>query len=202
MFNIKSRVLPVKGKCYLKGSNPNIKLYDSMLVIQQALSQCKKDSNFLDIGGKTDVKMGGAEKFKYTIFNIEDGNDISNCPEVPDNEFDITFSKNTLEHIRNIKEAMDEIYRITKPGGLTIHRTLFSWRYHPCLHDYWRFTHEGLKTLFEDVGFKTMICGYDISMRRWNIYGGIVGKLIDNVVIDWLGGWRENWIVFYIGKKL
>jgi len=35
----------------------------------------------------------------------------------PDNEFDLAFSISVLEHVKNPKKALQEIYRVIKPGG-------------------------------------------------------------------------------------
>jgi len=37
--------------------------------------------------------------------------------DFPDNEFDLVFSNSVLEHVRNPKKALQEIYRVIKPGG-------------------------------------------------------------------------------------
>lgn len=41
---------------------------------------------------------------------------ISNIP-YPDNYFDLVFSVSTLEHISELEQAVQEIRRVTKPGG-------------------------------------------------------------------------------------
>ena len=35
----------------------------------------------------------------------------------PDNEFDLVFSNSVLEHVKNPKKALQEMYRVIKPGG-------------------------------------------------------------------------------------
>lgn len=42
---------------------------------------------------------------------------------------------------------------------------------------------------------------FDLTQRRDDIRGFWANKL-DYVPIDDLGGWRENWGVYYIGKKI
>lgn len=44
-------------------------------------------------------------------------------PELPDNHFDMVFSISILEHIppENIKTACQDMFRMLKPGGCTVH---------------------------------------------------------------------------------
>ncbi len=113
--------------------------------------------------------------------------DICSCPEIPDESFDIVYSHNVFEHIKTPWTAAEECVRITKTGGLNIHITLFSYRYHESPVDCFRYTHTGLKTIFELSGnMEEVISGYkDITNRN---------KMKK-------GRWSENWLVIYIGKK-
>ena len=40
-----------------------------------------------------------------------------------DNEFDVIFSNQVIEHVKDCDFFMKEVYRILKPGGVTIHST-------------------------------------------------------------------------------
>lgn len=55
----------------------------------------------------------------------------------------------TLEHVKNVHKAMDEIYRILKPGSTVIMASVMKWVIHDHPHDYWRFTPEGFLLLLE-----------------------------------------------------
>lgn len=93
--------------------------------------------------------------------------------------------------------------RICKEGGLLICLAPFSWRYHPTPVDNFRYTHNGLKYLFERTGdVKTLLAGYDISNRRKNAKGGKISGGLDIVPTDDLGGWREHWLTIFIGEKI
>ena len=66
--------------------------------------------------------------------------DICDCPQIPDESYDIVFSTSVFEHIKEPWKAAKECVRITKKGGINVHLTLFSWRYHPVPVDcfvYW-----------------------------------------------------------------
>ena len=169
----------------------------------------KKDKplRFLDIGARNGVKadIAHAQGFDYHAIDINPQNsevitgDICNCPDIADNSFDIVFSLDVLEHVANPWEASKECIRITKPDGLIIHRTLFSYRYHPCPNDYWRFSSQGLEHLFIGTGkAKTILKGYDLRGRRRDRRGN---NLNSSPPVDYLGGFRENWQVLWIGRK-
>jgi SAM-dependent methyltransferase len=78
------------------------------------------------------------------------------CPSeklsVPDESFDVALSTQMLEHVRDPHASMSEIRRVLRPGGVALVSTHGVWPYHPVPNDYWRWTHEGLAALLEDVG--------------------------------------------------
>ncbi|MCW6037047.1 methyltransferase domain-containing protein [Spirulina subsalsa FACHB-351] len=65
-----------------------------------------------------------------------------------DNEFDYVVSDQVLEHIEgNPQQAIDESWRVLKPGGLAIHTTCFINPIHEYPGDFWRFTPQALTFL-------------------------------------------------------
>ncbi len=65
-----------------------------------------------------------------------------------DGEFDWVASGQVLEHIEgNPQQAIDESYRVLKPGGIAIHTTCFINPIHGCPKDFWRFAPEALQLL-------------------------------------------------------
>jgi SAM-dependent methyltransferase len=148
-----------------------------------------------------------APEWQYAVLDIEavglipDGlevviGDITNCPEIPDESYDVIVSVDVFEHVDRPWKAAAEISRLLKPGGLSYTSTLFSWRYHPVPIDYWRFTPPCLAFLFDQLD--TTFCDFDTTERRRDVRGR--GKR-DRVPIDALGGWRENWRVCHVGTK-
>ena len=178
------------------------KLIKELLV--EELSHGEK-MNFIDIGARDGVKTKLAVGYAYTGMDISPRSediifgDICNCPQIPDNTYDVVFSMDVFEHVKYPWKAAAESIRIAKPGGLIIHRTLFAYRYHPCPHDFWRFTSQGLEFLFVDSGkVTTVLKGYETRKRRRNHRGSTPNS---KPPIDWLGGFRENWQVLWIGRK-
>jgi SAM-dependent methyltransferase len=98
--------------------------------------------------------------------------DIHQMP-VPDASFHCAFCTGTLEHVRDPRQAVREIYRILKPGGLVHIDVPFIQGYHADPTDYWRFTLDGLRLLcepFEELDAGVHIgptCGLIWVAREW-----------------------------------
>tara|TARA_B100001248_G_C27397550_1_gene466770 strand:- start:4754 stop:5632 length:879 start_codon:yes stop_codon:yes gene_type:complete len=67
-----------------------------------------------------------------------------------DNSVDLIISQAVLEHTPKTAENVKEIYRVLKTGGLVYCEVPFMQTYHAHPHDYFRFTHAGLKDVFEN----------------------------------------------------
>lgn len=63
------------------------------------------------------------------------------------NTFDVVVMTRVLEHCYNPQKAINEVYRVLKPGGVAIYSAPFIYKYHASPHDYFRFTHEGFQVL-------------------------------------------------------
>lgn len=155
----------------------------------------------LEIGGRENPHREEFPGFEYLNLDLTETGpgvllgDITNCPEIPSGSFDVIISVDVFEHVKEPWKAAAEITRLLRPGGFTYHSTLFSWRYHPCPADYWRYTPDALMFLFRDL--ELVRCDFDAVERRRNL----LGKGRFRLTPDELGGWRENWRVFYAGVK-
>jgi SAM-dependent methyltransferase len=118
-----------------------------------------KDLTILDVAPET--HLGAKEHFKYSTIKTLDidsnsGADyIANLCEtntdiIPNNSFDIVICTEVLEHTNNPFNAVNELERITKPGGMVCVSTPFNFRIHGPLPDNWRFTIHGLRALFSN----------------------------------------------------
>jgi SAM-dependent methyltransferase len=160
-----------------------------------------KTGRILEIGGRANPYETWFPGFEYTILDLEETapgvihGDITDCPEIESASFDAVISVDVFEHIDRPWLAAPEIARILRPGGFTYHSTLFSWRYHPCPIDYWRYTPQALTFLFADLD--PMHADFDTVERRRNL----IGRGQHRLEPDAFGGWRENWRVFYAGIK-
>lgn len=68
---------------------------------------------------------------------------------VEDGSFDVVLCTQVLEHCDDPALAVRELRRVTAPGGRVLASTHGVQVYHPSPVDYWRWTHEGLRRLFE-----------------------------------------------------
>lgn len=176
-----------------------------LAVFHDAMARAKLTRGLvLEIGGRRNPLKEHFPGFDYHALDIADGfspdveviiADITRCPEIPSESYDAIFSIDVFEHIDKPWLAGAEISRLLKPGGVTAHSTLFSWRYHPCPIDYFRFSPEALKSLFPDL--RPLHASFDYTERRRNVTT-VARKGEPN---DELGGWRENVRVHYAGMK-
>lgn len=68
---------------------------------------------------------------------------------VEDASFDVVLCTQVLEHADDPAQAVRELRRVTAPGGRVLASTHGIQVYHPSPEDYWRWTHTGLRRLFE-----------------------------------------------------
>ncbi len=71
-------------------------------------------------------------------------------PSIPDARFDGVFCTEVLEHVNQPFNAISEIMRILKPGGLLVASSPFNFRIHGPLPDNWRFSEHGWRVLLKD----------------------------------------------------
>lgn len=73
-----------------------------------------------------------------------------NTDIIPANRFDYVVCTEVLEHTLQPFDAVKEIERILRPGGLVFASSPFNFRIHGPLPDCWRFTEHGWRALFKD----------------------------------------------------
>ena len=113
----------------------------------------------------------------------------------------VIYSNNVFEHLRKPWIAAKNALDLLMPGGVGIIIVPFSQRYHEVPADYFRYSHAGPASLFEDAGqIEIVKSGYDILGRR-NDWQGL-GKANDLVPLDSFGAWRESWFAFLAFRKL
>jgi SAM-dependent methyltransferase len=71
---------------------------------------------------------------------------------VGDASFDLVLCTQVLEHCDDPAQAVRELRRVTAPGGRVLASTHGTWVYHPSPEDLWRWTHTGLRRLFDSGG--------------------------------------------------
>lgn len=78
----------------------------------------------------------------------------TNALPFDNNSTDNVLMFNLLEHIYNYRHVVSETYRVLKQEGELIGFVPFLIQYHPDPHDYFRYTKESLRKIFEEAGYK------------------------------------------------
>lgn len=76
--------------------------------------------------------------------------DIRRVPLSMTETFDAVFCSGVLEHVDEVYEAVEGIYRILKPGGALLVGVPFKQPMHRAPNDFWRFTEYGIRYLLRD----------------------------------------------------
>lgn len=122
----------------------------------------------LDLGAGTAKYRRLIEPFArtYTTFDLYPGKqidmvgDISNTT-LPDESYDTIISTQVLEHVSTPWKVAHEMHRLLKNNGIAIVSAPFMQPYHADPFDYYRYSKEGLRAIFEMANFVTVECaGY------------------------------------------
>jgi len=107
----------------------------------------------LDVGGGWGRWKNELERYaeSYTIADLpeEDARALS----FRDASFDTVVCFEVLEHVDDTRKVISEMYRVLKPGGFAIATAPFTYPEHANPGDYYRFTPQGFRFLFEQAGF-------------------------------------------------
>jgi len=161
-------------------------------------------SNVLDVGGGRG-KTFDNKKVNYYVLDINSHNDksfIEGDITDPDLEigkkFDVIITKDTFEHILNPWDATENVTKHLNENGIFICIAPFSWRFHPSPYDAYRYSHQGLKYLFEHKG-KLQEVGSGYIHYHSNVRGFWKNRC------DWWPHASNNYqncvCSFYVGQK-
>lgn len=101
---------------------------------------------------------------KYIGFDMKAGKDIDVVGDVlnpPFNEssFDTIICTQVLEHVEKPWVVAEHMERILKPGGICIATAPFMVPYHADPYDFFRYTQQGIESLFKNHGFSIVESG-------------------------------------------
>ncbi|MBI1344180.1 MAG: methyltransferase domain-containing protein [Terrimonas sp.] len=111
----------------------------------------------------------------------------------PDNHFDSVLCTEVFEHVFNLEQVIQELYRVMKNDSMLLITCPFVWNEHEVPYDYARYTRFALKDLMEKQGFE--ILEYSKSgnfvttlFQLWNLYWYTVlyNKVKNNVFLRWI----------------
>lgn len=109
--------------------------------------------------GKRYVAAGYRPLTTYGVYNCDCHQDIEEMSFAAES-FDAVLCIEVLEHVANPFAAARELVRVLRPNGRLLVTTPFLYAYHgkqakaqapdhESYPDYWRYTHQGLQTLFK-----------------------------------------------------
>jgi SAM-dependent methyltransferase len=141
--------------------------------IPVTLAMLPPGARILDVGaGGRRIAHGTVTLDAFAGPDVDVVGDIHDMP-IPTDSFDCVFCTGTLEHVRDPAQAVREIHRVLKPGGIAHIDVPFIQGYHADPTDYWRFTLDGLRLLcrdFEELDAGVHIgptCGLVWVAREW-----------------------------------
>ncbi len=100
----------------------------------------------------TDIEVSGHDHRSEEIDVYYDGKILP----FADKSFDSIFSSEVFEHVFNLPQILDELYRVLKPGGKMLLSVPFVWDEHEIPYDFARYTSFGLTHILQEKGF-TMV---------------------------------------------
>lgn len=109
----------------------------------------------LDVGSKASPYRKWIPSSTYLRLDISHSSAPDICCDLhairwEDGYFDTCIATEVLEHLHDPQIAVDEIFRVMKPGGVCIASTRFMYPYHPDPNDYYRYTWDSLRHLFRN----------------------------------------------------
>ncbi|GAB4137490.1 MAG: hypothetical protein Tsb009_05060 [Planctomycetaceae bacterium] len=127
-------------------------------------------------GNTQDLRSLFSDRGEYVGIDMSDGKgvdlvlDMTEDFEVVDaalkgKRFGTIFCMSVLEHCAQPFRMADNITRLLKPDGCLCVSVPFAWQFHGYPSDYWRFTHEGVKQLFDGIDFSDQP-GASVTSRK------------------------------------
>ena len=161
-----------------------------------------KEFKNITINGKTiDLGAKNGKASYYRFFNLKyseiDYVDINptesnilkldlekNLP-ISDKSYNSVLAINLFEHIFNIQNLIEEIYRILDDEGKLIGSTPFMKEYHPDPHDFYRYTQDFYQKAFEKVGFVNIELIL-VGQGLFHVVAENVGRLLKIKILRYL----------------
>ena len=161
-----------------------------------------KEFKNISINGKTiDLGAKNGKASYYRFFNLKyseiDYVDINptesnilkldlekNLP-ISDKSYNSVLAINLFEHIFNIQNLIQEIYRILDDEGKLIGSTPFMKEYHSDPFDFYRYTQDFYKKMFEKVGFVNIELIL-VGQGLFHVVAENVGKLLKIKILRYL----------------
>ncbi len=106
--------------------------------------------------------------------------DVRSMPEIRDALFDCVFCSGVLEHVDRYQDALSEISRVLKPGGILLLGLPFRQSLHMAPYDFWRFTEYGIRKMLARDFEIIEVSPIDASVRDFPAAYRTRARKIDN----------------------
>jgi SAM-dependent methyltransferase len=145
-------------------------------------------TEIIDLGGKKINKRGDFDINNYNL-NVKYANlsedsrpdflcDISSVP-VDDNSFDGAILSEVIEHLPEPKRALEEAFRILKPGGYAMICAPFNFHIHADPYDYGRYTGYWYETALKEIGF------IEIKIEKQGLFFSVMANMLKLWAHEW-----------------
>lgn len=126
---------------------------------REVIFQSPPDAVVLNLGSGTEHLYDDPRLINFDIFPHRNAEVVGDAHFLPflDGSFDVVWMSAVLEHIRKPWIVSKEVERVLKPGGKVLVSVPFIQKGHGAPHDYFRYTPDGLRSLFD--GFEEIECG-------------------------------------------
>lgn len=117
---------------------------------------------------------------------------------LPDECAGAVLCLDTLEHVEYPREAVAEMHRILRPGGLLVLVTVMGFPIHEYPHDYWRFTPSGLESLLAPFGGSVVgsagapLFPHTVYGVAWKGPSPLEVVELERGLKAWKARWRQN----------
>lgn len=185
------------------------------LVYYYLYSSLKKAINNYASGELLDIGCGNKPYLSWIQSSVNKyiGCDIiqssSNCVDIlceatkiplPDNSFDTVFSTQTIEHVGDFQEMVNEAYRVCMPGGHFIVSGPMYWPLHEEPYDFHRFTKHGFAHTLEKAGFT--VVEINPNGGKWALMGQVMIQTLPTwITFPKVLKWIHNRFFVWLDKK-
>ena len=184
--------------------------YKNRIFFSNQLIESKIEGDILDIGSGLIIN-GNTKGLSLEIMERRKTLDYINNPGVdivgsvldlpiPDSSVAGVLFQGVIEHIGSPEKAISEIYRVLKPGGYLYVEAPFLQHFHYDPEDNYRFTDDGLETIFSNQDFHIIKKGslYGPSAVLADVIIEYISIFFRFNIIYWILKWVFGWLLFWI----